>query len=65
MGLPKNFFLFLANLQSTSKYVVRKHLCDDDSPIYTSTVHYVVRASTLLPRSGPLSQSAIAVLVCV
>jgi hypothetical protein len=28
-------------------------------------LHYVVRASILLPLSGPLSQSAIAVLVCV
>jgi hypothetical protein len=28
-------------------------------------VHYVVRASILLPLSGPLSQRAIAVLVCV
>jgi hypothetical protein len=28
-------------------------------------VSYVVRASTLLPLSGPLSQRAIAVLVCV
>jgi hypothetical protein len=35
---------------------------NDDSPIYT--VHYVVRAS-ILPPSGPLSQRAIAVLVCV
>jgi hypothetical protein len=26
------------------------------------TVHFVVRASTLLPLSGPLSQGAIAVL---
>jgi hypothetical protein len=29
------------------------------------TVHYVVRASILLPVFGPLSQRAIAVLVCV
>jgi hypothetical protein len=29
------------------------------------TVHYVVRASILLPLSGPLNQMAIAVLVCV
>jgi hypothetical protein len=29
------------------------------------TVHYAVRASILLPLSGPLSQRAIAVLVCV
>jgi hypothetical protein len=29
------------------------------------TVHYVVRASILLPLSGSLSQKAIAVLVCV
>jgi hypothetical protein len=29
------------------------------------TVHFVVCASTLLPLSGPLSQRAIAVLVCV
>jgi hypothetical protein len=29
------------------------------------TVHYVVRASIFLPLSGPLSQRAIAVLVCV
>jgi hypothetical protein len=35
----------------------------DDSPIYT--VHYVVHAPTLLPLSGPLSQRAMAVLVCV
>jgi hypothetical protein len=28
------------------------------------TVRYVVRASTLLPLSGPLSQRAIAALVC-
>jgi hypothetical protein len=33
---------------------------NDYSPKYT--VHYVVRASTLLPLSGPLSQRAIAVL---
>jgi hypothetical protein len=36
---------------------------NDDSPMYT--VRYVVRASTLLPLSGPLSQRVIAVLVCV
>jgi hypothetical protein len=36
---------------------------NDDSPIYT--VHYVVRASILLPLFGPLSQRVIAVLVCV
>jgi hypothetical protein len=36
---------------------------NDDSPIYT--VHYVVRVSILLPLSGPLTQRAIAVLVCV
>jgi hypothetical protein len=35
----------------------------NDSPMYT--VHYVVRASVLLPLSGSLSQSAVAVLVCV
>jgi hypothetical protein len=50
-----------------SKYVVRKHLCGaiiyEDSHIYT--VHYVVRAPILLPLSGPLSQRAIIVLVCV
>jgi hypothetical protein len=34
---------------------------NDDAP----TVHFVVCASTLLPLSFPLSQSAIAVLVCV
>jgi hypothetical protein len=33
---------------------------NDDSPMYT--VRYVVRASTLLPLSGLLSQRAIAVL---
>jgi hypothetical protein len=31
---------------------------NDDLPMYT--VHYVVRASILLPLSGPLSQRAIA-----
>jgi hypothetical protein len=36
---------------------------NDDSPIYT--MHYVVHASILLLLFGPLSQSAIAVLVCV
>jgi hypothetical protein len=36
---------------------------NDDSPMYT--LRYVVRASTLLPLFGPLSQRAIAVLVCV
>jgi hypothetical protein len=36
---------------------------NDDSPMYT--VHYVVRASILLPLSGHLSQRAIALLVCV
>jgi hypothetical protein len=36
---------------------------NDHSPMYT--VHYVVRASILLPLSGPLSQRAVAVLVCV
>jgi hypothetical protein len=36
---------------------------NDDSPMYT--VRYVVCASTVLPLSGPLSQRAIAVLVCV
>jgi hypothetical protein len=35
----------------------------DGSPIYI--VHYVVRASILLPLFGPLSQRAIALLVCV
>jgi hypothetical protein len=34
---------------------------NDDSPM--CTVHYVVRASILLPLSGPLSQRVIAVLV--
>jgi hypothetical protein len=33
--------------------------------LYIYTVHYVVRVSILLPLSGPLSQKAIAVLVCV
>jgi hypothetical protein len=36
---------------------------NDNSPMYT--VRYAVRASTLLPLSGPLSQRAIAVSVCV
>jgi hypothetical protein len=36
---------------------------NDDSPMYT--VHFVVCASTLLPLSGPSSQTAVAVLVCV
>jgi hypothetical protein len=36
---------------------------NNDSPMYT--VYYVVRASILLPLSGPLSQRAIAALVCV
>jgi hypothetical protein len=33
--------------------------------LYTYAVHYVVRASILLLLSGPLSQRAVAVLVCV
>jgi hypothetical protein len=33
--------------------------------LYIYAQHYVVRASILLPLSGPSSQRAIAVLVCV
>jgi hypothetical protein len=36
---------------------------NDDSPMYT--MHYVVRASIPFPVSGPVSQRAITVLVCV
>jgi hypothetical protein len=63
--ISRKFTIYSTN-GAISKYIVRKHLCGaiihDDSPIYT--VHYVVRASTLLPLPGPLSQRAIAVLVC-
>jgi hypothetical protein len=58
---------FLLYNGAISIYVIKKHLCaatsNDDSPVYT--VHYVVRVSILLPLSGPLSQRAIAVLICV
>jgi hypothetical protein len=33
--------------------------------ILLCTVRYIVRASTLLPLSGPFSLRAIAVLICV
>jgi hypothetical protein len=53
-----------------SKYVIRKHLCGAIiqwwfSYVYCTLYIHVVRASTLLPLSGLLSQRAIAVLVCV
>jgi hypothetical protein len=57
-----------AIIQWWFSYIYRALCCaerssNDDSPTYT--VHYVVRASILLPVSSPLSQRAVAVLVCV
>jgi hypothetical protein len=61
------YFLFISRkftIYSTngaiSKYVVRKHLCVAIIQwwfSYIYSVHYVVRASILIPLSGPLSQT--------
>jgi hypothetical protein len=59
-----------AIIQWWFSYIYRALCCaerssNDDSPIYSYIVHYVVCASIRLPFSSPLSQRAIAVLVCV